>query len=128
MTKDESSSYLHHLIPKPSTSYSTRNSENLPPIRANHSFFKDNFFSSTIIKWNKLGSKICCFPSCKLFRNRILEFVRPQPDNIFNAPNSLGLTYLTRVRVGLSHLHELKFCHNFRDSLNPICNCGNAIK
>ena len=123
MTKDESSSYLHHLIPKPSTSYSTRNSESLPPIRANHSFFKDNFF---FIYHHKM--KICCFPSCKLFRNRILEFVRPQPDNIFNAPNSLGLTYLTRVRVGLSHLHELKFRHNFRDSLNPICNCGNATK
>ena len=39
----------------------------------------------------------------------------------------MSLTYLTKLRVGLSHLHEHKFRHNFRDSLNLICNCGNAI-
>ena len=38
--KNESPSYLYHLISKPSTSYSTHNSKNLPPIKANHSFFK----------------------------------------------------------------------------------------
>ena len=32
------------------------------------------------------------------------------------------------ARVGLSHLHEHKFRHNFHDSLNPICNCGNATE
>ena len=126
--KKESPSYLYHLIPKPLTSYSTRNSENLPPIKANHSFFKNTFFPSTIIEWNKLDSNIRCSPSYKLFRKRILEFIRPQPNSIFNIPNSLGLTYLTRLRVGLSHLREHKFRHNFRDSLNPICNCGNAIE
>ena len=36
---NESRSYPYHLIPKPLTSYSTHNSENLPPIKANHSFF-----------------------------------------------------------------------------------------
>ena len=53
---------------------------------------------------------------------------KPQPNSISNVPNSLGLTYLTRLRVGLSHLREHKFHHNFRDSLNPTCNCGNAIE
>ena len=86
------------------------------------------FFPSTIIEWNKLDSNICCSPSYKLFRKQILKFIRPQPNSIFNVPNSLGLTYLTRLRVGLSHLREHKFRHNFRDSLNPICNCGSAIE
>ena len=53
---------------------------------------------------------------------------KPQPNSISNVSNSLGLTYLTRLRVGLSHLREHKFHHNFRDSLNPTCNCGNAIE
>ena len=53
---------------------------------------------------------------------------KPQPSSISNVSNSLGLTYLTRLRVGLSHLREHKFHHNFRDSLNPTCNCGNAIE
>ena len=45
-----------------------------------------------------------------------------------NVANSLRLAYFTRLSVGLNHMHEPKFCHNFRDSLNPICNCGNAIE
>ena len=118
--KSESPSCLYYLIPKPLTSYSTSNSENLPPIKANHSFFKNTFFPPTIIEGDKLDSNIRCSPSYKLLRNRILEFIRSQPNSIFNVPNSLGLTYLTRLRVGLSHLREHKFRHNFRDSLNPI--------
>ena len=42
--KNKSPSYLYHLIPKPSTSYSTQNSKNSSPIKANHSFFKKHFF------------------------------------------------------------------------------------
>ena len=38
------------------------------------------------------------------------------------------LPYLTRLRVGLSHLREHKFRHNFRNSLNPICNCSNSTE
>ena len=126
--KKESPSYFCHLIRKPSTSYSTRKSEKLSPMKANHGFFKNSFFPSTMRERNKLDSNIRCSPSYKLFRKRILEFIRPQPNSIFNVPNSLGLTYLTRLRVGLSHLREHKFRHNFRDSLNPICNCGSGIE
>ena len=54
--------------------------------------------------------------------------MRPQTNSIFNVPNSLGLTYFTSQRFGLSHLRENKFRHNIRDSLNPTCNCGNAIE
>ena len=126
--KNKSPTYLYHLIPKPSTSYSTRNSKNLPPIKANQSFFKNTFFPSTVIEWNKSDLNICCSPSYKLFRKRILEFIRPQPNSIFNVPNSLGLIYLNRLRVGLSHLREHIFRHYFRDSLNPTCNCGNATE
>ena len=40
-------------------------------------------------------------------------------------------TYLTRLRVGLSH-HKLSLPHKFRlnfwDSLNPICNCSKSIE
>ena len=85
--KNKSPSYLYHLIPKPLTAYSTHNSENLPSIKANHSFFKNTFFPSTIIEWNKLDSNIRCSPSYKRFRKRILEFIRPQPNSIFNVPN-----------------------------------------
>ena len=41
--KNESLSYLYHLIPKPSISHSTRNSKNVPLIKANHGFSKNTF-------------------------------------------------------------------------------------
>ena len=100
--KNESPPYLYHLIPKPLTSHSTRNSENLPLINANHTFFKNTFFPSTIIDWNKLDSYIRCSLSYKVFTKWILEFIGSQPNSIFNVLNSLDLTYLTRLRIDIN--------------------------
>ena len=38
--------------------------------------------------------------------------------------NPIVIKYLTRLRVGLSHLREHKFKHNFQDTLNPLCACS----
>ena len=35
---------------------------------------------------------------------------------------------LTRLRIGLSHLHDHNFKHGFLDSLNPVCSCGFDIE
>ena len=35
---------------------------------------------------------------------------------------------LTRLRLGLSHLADHKFRHNFQDCLNPICSCSHDIE
>ena len=42
--------------------------------------------------------------------------------------NFEGLKLLTRMRLGLSHLADHKFRHNFQDCLNPICSCGQEIE
>ena len=42
--------------------------------------------------------------------------------------NSHGIKILTRLRVGLSHLHEQKFRHNIQDSLGSFCNWGQHIE
>ena len=31
----------------------------------------------------------------------------------------MGIKYLTRLRLGLSHLSDHRFRHNFQDCLNP---------
>ena len=31
---------------------------------------------------------------------------------------------ITRLRLGLSHLQEDKFKHNFQDTVNPLCSCS----
>ena len=42
--------------------------------------------------------------------------------------NPHGIKLLTRLRVGLNHLREQKFRHNFQDSLDIFCNCGRHIE
>ena len=39
---------------------------------------------------------------------------------MFNVHNPHGIKLFTRLWVGLSHLREHKFRHNFQDSLRPI--------
>ena len=58
----------------------------------------------------------------------MLKFIRPSPNSTFNVDNPHGIKLLTRLRVGLSHLREHKFRHNFQDSLEPFCNCGRHIE
>ena len=35
---------------------------------------------------------------------------------------------MTRLRLGLSHLREHKFNHNFQNCINPLCSCGMDIE
>ena len=50
------------------------------------------------------------------------------PSNVFNCDNHKGIRLITRLRVGMCHLREHKFKHNFQDCLNPICGCGLDIE
>ena len=51
-----------------------------------------------------------------------------QARSAFNINNPLGLKLLTCLRNGFSHLKEHKFKHNFQDSVDPLCSCGNDIE
>ena len=57
-----------------------------------------------------------------------MRFIRPSENPIFNCHNPSGIKLITRLRLGLSHLREHKFRHNFQDILNPICSCGENIE
>ena len=54
----------------------------------------------------------------------ILKFIRPSTNNIFGSHNLEDIKYLTRLQIGLSHLHEHKSKNNVQDTLNPLCICG----
>ena len=49
-------------------------------------------------------------------------------NNVFKCNNHNGIRLITRLRVGMSHLREHIFKHNFQDCLNPICSCGLDIE
>ena len=48
------------------------------------------------------------------------------PIRIYNIHNPLGVKYLTRLRIVLSHRKEHK--HNFQDSIDPMRNCSSGIE
>ena len=84
-------------------------------------------FSSTI-EWNKLSREVRNSENIRIFKKRLLELIRPSPNNIFDIYNPYGIKLLTRLRLGLSHLNEHKFKHGFNDTTNPICVCGGGIE
>ena len=47
---------------------------------------------------------------------------------MFNVDSSEGLKFLTRIKLGLSHLADHKFRHSFQDCVNPICSCDLEIE
>ena len=42
---------------------------------------------------------------------------------IHDIHNPLGVQLLTILRLGLSHLNEHRFNHNFGSCINPLCTC-----
>ena len=78
--------------------------------------------------WNKLDLEIRKSASLEIFQKHLLNFIRPNSNNLFNINNPLGVKLLIRLRIGFSHLKEHKLEHNFQDSVDPLCSCGNDIE
>ena len=106
------------------SNYRTRNADDVPYFNFRHNFFKNSFFPSAVIEWNKLDSKLQKVKSFTDFKKNILVFIRPKAHSVFNCNSSKGLKSVTRLRLGLSHLREHKFKHSFQDSINSLCSCN----
>ena len=63
-----------------------------------------------------------------LKKKKLLNFIRSCANSIFDIHNLLGIKLLTRLRLGLSHLHEHKFRHCFQNTLNPLWESGKDIE
>ena len=66
--------------------------------------------------------------SYSIFKKSLLKFIRTIPNSVFGVADIYGIKLLTRLRVGLSHLREHKFRHNFQDTINPLCSCSLEIE
>ena len=64
------------------------------------------FFSHKINERNNLSMETRKSVSYEVFKYSSLTFIRPTPNSLFNASDSLGIKLLTRLRLGLSHLRE----------------------
>ena len=79
------------------------------------------------MEWNKLSGEVRNSGNIRIFLKRLLEFIRPLPNSIFDIYNPYGIKLLIRLRLGLSHLYEHKFKYGFNDTMNPICICGGLL-
>ena len=76
------------------------------------------------MEWNKIDVNIRTSTSCIVFKRVILKFIKPESNQVFNVESTEGLKFLTRIRLGLSHLADYKFRQNFQECVNPICSCA----
>ena len=86
--------------------------------------FKHSFFPSTLNDWFNLDINIRNSESISLFKFRLLYFICPVQNSKYNIFDPKGLKFLTRLRLGLSHLNADRFRHNFQDWLYPLCSCS----
>ena len=119
----KSTKYLCNLIQSVNRFYDTRNNTNVPSFNCRTEYFKNSFFPNVITEWNKLDINIKSMTSYTAFKNALLSFIRPKHVDTFGIHNPIGLQLLTRLRLGFSHLNKHKFRDNFRDFLNPLCEC-----
>ena len=86
-------------------------------------------FFSFYPKWLfNLDLNIINSESISILNSKLLSFIRPVQTNIYNIFDPKSLTFRTRLRLGLSHLNEHRFRHNFQDCLNPLCSCSLEIE
>ena len=126
----KSPSYLFQLIPPNNNVYAARSSQSnkISSFKTRHNFFKDFFFPAVISEWNSLNIDIRNPSSINVVKKELLKFVRPEPNSIYNINDTKGLKLLIRLRLGLSHIGNHKFRHNFQDYVSPMCYCVQDIE
>ena len=111
--KNKSPKYLFELIATARQAYMARHRNSVPLFNVKHDYFKNSFFPSIVIEWNKLDSNVTNSGSLLLFKKRIVAFIRPFANSTFQCHNPKGLKLITRLRLGLCHLRFHKFKHSF---------------
>ena len=101
------------MLPKV-THYQTQISEDLATYQTRTNIFKYSFFPYSIMEWNKLTSSTQNSTD-PLFRNHLLKLIWSEHIPVYNIQNYIDLKLLTRLMLGLSHLNEHRFNHNFQN-------------
>ena len=116
--------YLLNLFPMRISNYRKRNTDDVSYLNITYNFFKHYFFSSAVIEWNRLDSRLWSIKSLTDFRKNILSFIRPKANSLFDCSSSKGLKFVTRLCLGFSHLREHELKYSFQGSSNPLCFCS----
>ena len=85
--------------------------------------FKYSFFPFCINERNNLDNMIKKSVNIKCVKSMIMKFLSSQ-EILFSIHDPTGVKLLTRLRLKFSHLNEHKFCHNFKDTVVTMFDCG----
>ena len=113
---EKATNYLINLIPKYEPTIRTRNNS-IPSYKCSRNCFKHSFFPSTLNDCFNLDVNIRNSDSITFFKCRLLSFILPVQNSIYNIFDPKGLKFLTRLRLGLSHLNAHRFRHSFQSLL-----------
>ena len=100
---EQAPNYLISLIPKCNPIIRTINNHK-PIFTCQTDCFKYSFFPSTLRDGFDLDENIRNSGSISIFKNRLLTFIRPAQNSIFNIFDPIGLKLLTRLRLEFTHL------------------------
>ena len=120
--------YLYNLIPLENCIYNTHNQDQIGTYYCRTDLFKYSFFPYAIVQWNKLDITLRNAKPLLIFKNSLLKIGRAIQISIFKIHDPLGIKFLIRLRLGLSHLNEHRFRHNFQDCLNRLCSCSLEVE
>ena len=90
--------------------------------------FKYFYFPCNNLEWNKLDIQIRRSESFLSFKDSFRKVGRATAKPIYNIHNPSDLKFLTKLTLGLSHLNEHKFKHNFQDCVNSLCSYSLEIE
>ena len=91
--------------------------------------FSYSFFPDTSNSWNYISTFIKNSSTLNVFKKRYMEFFDITPNPIYDIhDHPIGIKYLTRLRVGLSHLRAHKFAHNFNDTSSCMNNKAETVE
>ena len=91
--KSHSPKYLFNIIPVTVSRYNTRNTNNIPQFKVKHNFFRNSFFPSAVIEWNKLDLNIRNSESLNISKKSLVKFIRPSGSSVFDCHNLDELNY-----------------------------------
>ena len=82
-------------------------------MKSKHTFFKNSYIPSTIIKWDQLDQDVRNAESYVLFRKHLLSFNRPEANSTFNVLNAKRIELLTRLRVGFTQIPDMRNAESY---------------
>ena len=90
--------------------------------------FLYSFYPDAVNSWNALDPDLRKTETISGFKNIIIKSIQPIKRSIFGIHDVNGIRYIFQLRVGLSPLRAHKKRHNFKDTPDDRCSCGNGIE